>query len=74
MGCWVAGVFLFHFWRKTRDRLLALFGCAFWILCATRLMSAWAADSNEFKVQIYLMRLFAFALILLALVDKNRPR
>ena len=29
MGCFVAGLFFLRFWRKTHDRLFAIFAIAF---------------------------------------------
>ena len=75
MGCAVAGLFFLRFWRDTGDRLFAIFALAFWLFGVTRLALAYLPDpdKSEHEIYIYLVRLAAFALILIAVVDKNRP-
>ena len=71
-GCWVAAVFFLRFWRETRDRLFAMFAAAFALLGLTRVALVFVhAENNEY---VYWARLAAFVLILVAIVDKNRPR
>jgi hypothetical protein len=72
MGCWVAGLFFLRFWRGTRDRLFALFAASFWVLGASWLVLAVAQPSDETRHYAYLIRLVAFLLIAVAIVDKNR--
>ena len=72
MGYGVAGLFFLRFWRETRDRLFLIFAGAFWILGAQRLALAFSRDMVEDDTGLYLVRLFAFLLILGAIVDKNR--
>lgn len=71
MGYAVAGLFFLRFWRQTRDRLFLIFAIAFWLLGLQRLALALSADLVEAHTGLYLLRLFAFLLILLAIVDKN---
>ncbi len=73
-GYAVAGLFFLRFWRDTRDRFFAFFAAAFWLLCAQRLLLAMFRDSgSENLVYLYVVRLVAFVLIVLAIVEKNRP-
>ncbi len=74
MGYAVAGLFFLRFWRETRDRLFLIFGIAFWILGVQRLALVLTRDMVETQTGLYLIRLFAFLLILGAIVDKNRKR
>jgi hypothetical protein len=74
MGYAVAGLFFLRFWRQTRDRLFLIFAIAFWLLGAQRLALALTSQMAESLTGLYLVRLFAFLLILLAIVDKNRGR
>jgi hypothetical protein len=75
MGYGVAGLFFFRFWRKSRDRLFALFALAFFVLTVNRVGSvAFAGTGGGAADHVYWVRLAAFALILVAIVDKNRPR
>jgi hypothetical protein len=74
MGYAVAGLFFLRFWRQTRDRLFLIFAISFWLLGAQRLALALTAEIVESHTGFYLVRLFAFLLILLAIVDKNSGR
>lgn len=74
MACWVAGLFFLRFWRKTGDRLFAIFGLAFWMLAGERVILALINPENEARTFVYVIRLFAFILILWAILDKNRSR
>src|SRR6185437_2491408 len=44
-GYAVAGLFFVRFWRRTSDRLFAIFGLAFWLLCIQRILLALSADA-----------------------------
>ena len=72
MGYAVTGLFFLRFWRETRDRLFLIFAVAFWLLGVQRLALAFSHDMSEDHTGLYLVRLFAFLLILGAIVDKNR--
>jgi len=72
MGYAVAGLFFLRFWRETRDRLFLIFTGAFWVLGLQRLALVFTRDMTEDNTGLYLIRLFAFLLILGAIVDKNR--
>jgi hypothetical protein len=72
-GSWGVAVFFFRFWTDTRDRFFALFATAFVILSINWLLLAVLHPSNESRPFFYLLRLAAFGLIILAVVDKNRP-
>jgi hypothetical protein len=72
MGYGIAGLFFLRFWRQSRDRLFAFFSAAFWILSAQRFLLTLSAAPNE-AVWLYGLRFLAFALILIAILDKNRP-
>jgi uncharacterized membrane protein YeiB len=72
-GYAVAGLFFVRFWRRTNDRLFAIFGLAFWLLCIQRILLALAADAAaEDRAFLYLIRLIAFLLIIAGIIDKNR--
>ena len=81
MGYAVAGLFFLKFWQQSRDRLFAGFSLAFWILALQRVALTFVtpdggiAEKNiEGQIFFYLLRLFAFFLILVAIIDKNRVR
>ena len=73
MACGVAGLFFLRFYRRTRDRLFAAFAIAFWMLGANWLALAFTRQ-DEVRTVLYVVRLLAFVLILLAILDKNRAR
>jgi hypothetical protein len=73
MGHWVAGLFFLRFWYKTRDRFFALFAVAFWILGLNRLAMVPYVDLSEHHF-VYWVRLAAYLVILVAILDKNRSK
>ncbi len=73
LGCWVAGLFFLRTWRTTRDRFFLLFAGAFWLLSLNWIVLTFV-PSTESRPHVYLIRLGAFALIILAIIDKNRQR
>lgn len=71
-SCVAIGLRFLSFWRDTRERLFLLFALAFWTFAAN-----WAAlevfqPPSESRFYFYFLRLIAFALILAAILDKNR--
>ena len=72
MACWVAGLFFLRFWKKTRDRLFLMFAASFWIMAVNRMILATLHEESEFRTPVYVVRLLAFVLILVAIIDKNR--
>ncbi|MCY1073536.1 DUF5985 family protein [Archangium lansingense] len=71
--CCVAGLFFLRFWKKTRDRFFAFFAASFWLMGLHRVvLMAMRLTDSENVVAAYLIRLVAFVLILVAIVDKNR--
>ena len=72
MACFAIALFLFRFWRRTGDRLFLMFGAAFLLMIVERIILVAIGSSHEFVAYVYLVRLFAFVLIIAAIVDKNR--
>jgi Family of unknown function (DUF5985) len=72
MGFLVISLFFVRFWRTTRDRLFLFFAAAFVLLLAERLLRVAFDIRTEWLPGVYLLRLFAFSMILIAIVDKNR--
>lgn len=71
-GALGVGLFFLRLWRDTRDRFFALFGLAFWVLALNWFLLVWVEPSDEHRHYFYLLRLAAFLLIIIAIVDKNR--
>ena len=74
MGFAIAGLFFLRFHRETGDRLFAIFAGAFWALSLNRIFLAFTAEGDELRTLFYFIRLVAFTLILIAIIDKNRSR
>jgi hypothetical protein len=70
----VAGLFFLRFWRRTHDILFLAFGAAFLIEGFNRLGLLFVDNPAEGRPIIYVVRLFAFLLVLLAIVAKNMRR
>jgi hypothetical protein len=73
MGFAIAGLFFLRFWRDTRDRLFALFALGFFVLAANRIALALTTEPSV-RDHHYWVRFAAFALILVAIFDKNWVR
>ena len=71
-GFLVSGLFFLRFWRKTHDSLFMSFALAFWLLGLGQALVALTDIPVEERSWIYLLRLAAFSLILLAIFRKNR--
>ena len=71
-GYLVAGLFFLKFWAASRDRLFAMFAAAFWLLAVQRLAIALTRSWMEDQSPLYVLRLLAFTVIIVAIVDKNR--
>jgi hypothetical protein len=72
MGAWVAGLFFWRFWRDSHDRLFAFFAFAFWVLALHWITLGIANPGVESRHYVFLLRLIAFVLIVMGIVDKNR--
>jgi len=71
MGFLTAGLFFFRFWRRTGDKLFIAFGPAFCLLALNQALVVAAGIPREEQSWIYLLRLAAFALLIVAIVAKN---
>jgi uncharacterized membrane protein HdeD (DUF308 family) len=67
----MAGIFFLKFWKHTRDFLFLAFAIAFIIEGFSRASVMFLAKPNEGSPWIYLVRLLASLLILIAIVKKN---
>jgi uncharacterized membrane protein HdeD (DUF308 family) len=67
-----AGAFFLKFWRRTGDKLFLAFGAAFIIEGLNRIGFLFVEHPDEGAPTIYIVRLIAFLLILMAIVAKNR--
>lgn len=72
MSGWIAAVFFLKFWSISRERLFLYFFFAFLVLALNWLGLAVVPSVAESRHKILLLRLLAFALIVVGVVDKNR--
>ena len=70
MGYLTAAGFFLRYLIVTRERLFGFFSTAFFLLCVQRV--ALLSAPPEWTIYVYLLRLLAFVLILIAIIDKNR--
>jgi hypothetical protein len=73
MAYLVVALFFVRFWHRTRDALFMIFSVAFALLAASATAFALAGAGRE-EGWIYLFRLAAFTLIIVAILGKNRPQ
>ena len=74
LASFAAGLFFLRFWVKTRDRLFIIFALAFWLMGINWLLMPLAQRDELNSPAMYLLRLAAFTMILLGIVDKNRSK
>lgn len=71
-GYLVAALFFLRFWTQSRDRLFVMFAVAFGLLAVQRLAVTVSSAPMEVQTMFYLLRLIAFGVIVVAIIDKNR--
>ena len=71
-GFLLAALFFLRFWRRTRDGLFLSFAAAFLLLGSGQGLLALANIPVEERSWLYLFRLTAFGLILVAILRKNQ--
>ena len=71
-GYLIIGLFFARFYKRTRDRLFLLFAIAFWVLVVQRVATVVTSQWIENETWLYGLRLLAFVIILVAILDKNR--
>lgn len=71
LGFGLAGLFFLRFWTRTRDQLFLAFTISFWLLGLSQAMLTFANVPVEERTPLYLLRLAAFLLILIAVWRKN---
>lgn len=72
MASSVAALFFLRFWRASHDRLFLYFALAFLGLTLNWVGVSVFAPAEETRHWLYVFRLVAFLLIVVAIVDKNR--
>jgi hypothetical protein len=74
LGYLVASLFFLRFWRETHDRLFLFFATSFVVFALQRVTLMLVPAVPALELPGYGLRLLAFLLIVVAIVDKNlRP-
>lgn len=72
MGDLIAGLFFWRYWKVTGDRFFLFFAWSFAVQALSRGMLALHVVDAETEPLIYVVRLLAYSILLLGIVDKNR--
>lgn len=72
IGFFVAALFFVRFYRETGDRFFLWFTVSFLIMSVNQVALQVFGETQEFFTALYIVRLVAFIIILVAIVDKNR--
>jgi hypothetical protein len=67
----ISGFYFLRFWRRTSDRLFLNFAAAFALLALNQIVMSFLGDQDERTTFAFILRILAFVLILVAIVDKN---
>jgi hypothetical protein len=71
-GFIMCALFFLRFWTRTREGLFLAFALAFLMLGSVQAILALANFTTEEQSSVYLIRLAAFVIIILAILRKNR--
>jgi hypothetical protein len=73
-GFVLASLFFLRFWHRTSDYLFAAFSVAFLLLALNQAIATLADIPDEYQSWIYLLKLAAFVILLIAIIGKNMTR
>jgi hypothetical protein len=74
MASIIISLFFLRFWSSTRDRFFLYFSLSFLLEAINRIFLGITALANEDTPTYYIIRLIAYLLIIIAIVDKNRQQ
>jgi len=74
MASLVAGLVFLRFHRRTSDRLFLFFAASFWLDAIGRTLEIALQLTDDGSPTLYVIRVVAYGLILVGILDKNRPR
>jgi hypothetical protein len=66
------GLFFLSFWQRSRDRLFLYFAIAFWLMSSSWALLGLIAPEADNRPYVYGLRLLAFLLVIIAIIDKSR--
>jgi len=70
-GYLISALFFFRFWRRTSDSLFAIFGLSFLLFAISQSLSVSFNFLHDDKTVVFILRLFGFGLLLVAIARKN---
>lgn len=70
-GYLIAALFFFRFWKRTGDSLFATFGLSFMLFAISQSLSVSFDFLHDDKTVVFILRLFGFGLLLVAIARKN---
>jgi membrane-associated PAP2 superfamily phosphatase len=73
-GFAVCALFFLRFWTRTRDGLFLAFALAFALLAISQALTVLLGLPQEERSWIYLLRLLAFLILIVAVLRKNLGR
>ncbi|HJT99034.1 MAG TPA: DUF5985 family protein [Rhodanobacteraceae bacterium] len=73
MAAAIAALFFLRFHRRTGDRFFLYFSATFALESASRVLAV-LLNESEHSPWFYVLRIVAYGLIVVAIVDKNIPR
>lgn len=71
MGYFVASAFFIRFWVRTSDKLFIAFSVAFLLLAISTALTSLLSLPYEERSWLYLIRLAAFVLLIVAILGKS---
>lgn len=74
MACFVVSLAFLRFWKLSGDRFFAMFALSFAVQALVRIGLGLVPVDTEGRTILYWVRLLAYLLILVAILDKNRPK
>lgn len=72
MASLTVALFFLRFWKSTHDRFFLFFAISFTLEAINRVLIQATIYQDEQKPLFYLIRLVAYGLILIAILQKNR--
>lgn len=69
----IAGIVFLRYFRHTRDRFFVFLAASFWLEAAGRVWSVGQTSADD-DASVYVVRAISYALILVAILDKNLPK
>ena len=73
-GFTVCALFFLRFWNRTRDSLFLAFALAFALLALQQWLTTFLGLPEEERSWVYVLRLVAFSVLIVAILRKNMAK